>query len=365
MTRRVAHFLLIPELANSPPNDALINAWLELGQDVDLYAPGGQMDLASYGNRVQGFAVSYGYRWLARNLLKPGWRKYAAFSGTTEDPLAIAGLLGTLWRRPVLTLADEIRSDTYGGPRSLRWKALCRFGMRASALTVVNEAERIELQRDYAGLRKDQRMIVYPGAFRLPPEPANRTDVRAARNIPQDALLLCYSGTYLHGNGGLWMAEALSALPEIHVWGQILHPDPLVRGLLQYLRGADRLHLETFRLGWREAWAVSAAADIGMVIYLQDGPQFQHMGIASNRLCMFLAMGVPVIASRQPSFEFLERHDCGVLIESADAIPAAVKRIASRLETMRSNALACARDYICSNERYQELRSQMARIVSQ
>ena len=157
--------------------------------------------------------------------------------------------------------------------------------------------------------------------------------------------------------------EALSTLPHLHVWGQILHPDPLVRGLLQYLRGSDRLHLESARLGWRDAWSVSAAADIGMVVYLQDGPQFRNMGIASNRLCMFLAMGVPVIASRQPSFEFIERHDCGVLIESAEAIPAAVGRITSRLEVMRANALMCARTYVRSTERYVELRNAMARIL--
>ena len=363
MNRRVAHFVLIPELATSPPNDALINAWLELGWDVDLFAPGERMDIAAYGSRVHGLSVSYGYRWLACNLLRPSWRAYSAFSGTTEDPLAVAGLLGRTWRRPVLTLADEIRNGSYSGPRSPRWKALCRFGMRASALTIVNASERVELQRDYAGLREDQEIIVYPGAFREPPVPAERAQVRATRGIPQDALLMCYSGTYNHGNGGLWIAEVLSTVPEVHVWGQMLHPDPLVRGLLQHLRGAERLHLESARLGWHEAWSVSGAADIGMVVYLQDGPQFQNMGIASNRLCMFLAMGVPVIASRQPSFEFIEHHDCGVLVEGTQAIPAAVERIASRLEVMRANALTCAHSYIRSSERYIELRSAMARTL--
>jgi hypothetical protein len=363
MNRRAAHFLLIPELATSPPNDALINAWLDLGWNVDLYAPGEPLDTSDYGERVRAFPVAYGYRWLLRNVLKPRWRRYAAFSGTTEDPLAVAGLLGRLWRRPVLTLADEIRNGSYSGPRSPRWKALCRFGMRASALTIVNEARRVGLQRAYAGLREGQHVIVYPGAFRETPVAADRARVRASRGIPENALLLCYSGTYNHGNGGLWVAEALSAIPELHVWGQILHPDPLVRGLLHHLRGADRLYLEPARLGWREAWSVSAAADIGMVVYLQDGPQFQNMGIASNRLCMFLTMGVPVIASRQPSFEFIERDDCGVLVDNAQAIVTAVEHIASRLARMRANALTCARNYIRSGERYLELRDAMSRCL--
>jgi hypothetical protein len=39
-TKRAAHFLQVPEIASSPANDAIVNALLELGYEVDLYAPG-------------------------------------------------------------------------------------------------------------------------------------------------------------------------------------------------------------------------------------------------------------------------------------------------------------------------------------
>jgi len=352
---RVAHFLLIPELAYSPPNDALISAWLELGFAVDVFAPGGSFDVSRYGPDVRACAAEYGYRWLLSNIGRPSWRRYRAFSGTTEDPLAVVGTLGRVWRRPVVTLADEIKNGSYAGDRSARWKRLCQRGMRASALTIVNEEERVAIQRDYAGLRPEQEVIVYPGGFRHPPDAADRATVRRQRGIPDDAFVLCFSGTFNHGNGGLWLADALQTVPDLHVWGQILHSDALVHGLLRRIRGAERLHLEGARLGWRDAWSVSAAADVGMVVYLQDAPQFQHMGIASNRLCMFLAMGVPVIASRQASFRFIEDYHCGVLVDDGNEVAAALAHVRVHLPAMREGARRAWHDHVRTDTRYRAL----------
>ena len=47
--KKAAHFLLIPELACSPQNEALISAYLDLGCEVDLFTPGGSCDVSAYG----------------------------------------------------------------------------------------------------------------------------------------------------------------------------------------------------------------------------------------------------------------------------------------------------------------------------
>lgn len=364
MKGKIAHFLLDPVLATSPPNEAFISAMLEIGYEVDLYAPGPVTELSYYGKGVRAFLVEYGYRWMARNAFRWKWREYRALSGTTEDPMAVVGVLAALHGRRVLTLADEIRTGSNAGNRSARWKALCRSGMSRAALTVVNDEERIPLQRDYAGLAPDRPMLVYPGCFRRPPEPADRASIRAGRNIPEDALVLCYSGVISHGNGGVWLAEALRHVPDLWVWAQIVNLDPLARGLLERVSGAERLVFESERMSWHQSWASMAAVDIGMVVYLQDGPQFQHMGIASNRLCMFLAMGVPVIASRQPSFEFIEKYRCGVLVEHIEDVPAAINTIAADLSQMKINAAQCARDYIDAPSRYEIWRTSLGRVLA-
>jgi hypothetical protein len=359
----IAHFLLHPELADSPPNNAAIRAILELGYGVDLYAPRGGADGARYGSMVSSHACEYGNSWIARQVWRPKWRKYAAFTGTTEDPMALAGLLSRVHRRPLITFADEIYSGSYAGNRGDRWKRLCRFGMRNAALTIVNERERIPLQRTYAGLSEHQPISVYPGCFHDPPPLGDRERLRAARGLPSDALVLSYSGVFNHGNGGLWLLEALERCPDLWVWGQIVHNDPLVHGLLPRVRGGERLVLEPKRLSWRAAWSSMAAVDIGQVVYLYDAPQFRHMGTASNRLCMFLSMGIPVIASRQPSFSFTEDYNCGVLIDDCSEMPKAVETIASQLHLMKANAKRCAQDYIRAPEAYRQLRESIAMAV--
>lgn len=84
------------------------------------------------------------------------------------------------------------------------------------------------------------------------------------------------------------------------------------------------------------------------------------MGTSSNRLCMFLAMGVPVIASRQPSFGFIETYDCGVLVETYAEFLAAVRYIGRHLPAMRANCHRCFRQYIMPPERYPRLRDAIA-----
>lgn len=356
---RAAHFLLLPELAYSPPNEAIISALLELGYGVDLFVPGGACATARYGSRVSVRPVVYGKRWLLQNAFSPSWLKYQVFSSTSEDPLAVAGVLAKWHRRPFFALNDEIKSGSYYGDAPESWKRLCRWAIRSARFNIVNDTARIPLLRDYAGLPEHSKILVYPGCFRQPPAPADRPALRRQWRMPEDALVIGVSGGFNETTGADWLLQAFTRDPTLHLVLQTLNLAPLTRLLLSRLQGAERLYLEPHRLDWQEAWARAAACDIGLAIYTNTGPQFQQMGIASNRLCMFLAMGVPVIGNRQPSYRFLEEYDCGVLVDSADEFAAAVALIRSRLAIMKRNALRCAREYIQAPERYVLLRQAM------
>jgi glycosyltransferase involved in cell wall biosynthesis len=359
---RAAHFISWPYLLDNPSNRALITALLELGYAVDVFTIDATLDVAHYGSDVRAQHVEYGYRWIAANLIGTRWSQYSLFSGTTEEPMAVAGLLARVYRRRCVTMADEIKSGSTSGSRTQRWKALCRFGMRASDLTIVNSAERIPIQRDYAGLSESQPIVVMPNAYVTPPAPGDRAVLRQERGIPQDALVVCYSGVFNAGNGGMWFAQALAECEDVWFWGQVVPQEPLVGELLPWLQGRERLVLEPGPLGWHFPSVSMAAADIGVVIYLQDAPQFLHMGISSTRLCMFLTMGVPVIASRQDSFRFIEEFDCGVLVDSPDEFVAAIATIKPRLAQMRENALRCAREYINAPGHYRAMVTALAQL---
>ena len=359
---KAAHFLQTPELIGSPPNEAILAAYRELGVEVDIYAPRCSHD-PDHVDEYEFFFYEQGMRWLLRNSIAPKWHSYIAISGTCEDAIAPVGLFGFLYRRPIFTLADEIRSGSYSGNKAAFWKKLCRWSMRKSAFTIVNDASRVSLQRSYAHYSKEAEFLVYPGCFQDPPMGEERLAVREELGIPPHALTVAYSGTLNLGNGGLWVANLLGERADVHILGQITGADPLVRGLLKCVQGANRLHVEPTRLSWRKAWSRIVAADIGTVVYLQDGPQFQNMGISSNRLCMFLAMGVPVIASRQPSFRFIEEYDCGILVGSETEFIAAIDQISGRLDEMKANALRCAREYIDAPGKYLVLRDAIARLL--
>lgn len=361
--KKVAHFLLSSELVCSPQNEALISAYLDLGYDVDVFTPGGSCDVSVYGSRVACSPVEYGRRWLLRNALLPFWRRYSLFSGTSEDPLAAVGVLSGIHRRPAIALVDEIRSGSYRGNARESWKRLCRLGMRRAELSIVNDSSRIGLLKKYAGLQNNNTIIVYPSAYRCPPHPADRKMQRQAWGVPEEALLVGASGSFNLTTGADWLIDALR-VPGRYGVIQPLGTDPLALFLLKRLEMSSRLYVEEKRLDWLTACAQAAAMDVGVVIYKNPAPQFQHMGTSSNRLCMFLAMGVPVIASRQDSFRFLEEFDCGILVDDSREFSAAVDTIGDRLAEMRTNALRCWKEYVDAPERYVQLREAIAGVVA-
>lgn len=361
--KRAAHFLLIPELACSPPNEAIVSALLELGYEVDLFAPGGSFSTACYDSRVSARPVEYSKRWLLKNAWSPAWRKYQVFSGTSEDPLAVAGVISKLHRRPFFALDDEIKSGSYYGDAPESWKRLCRWAMRHARFNIVNDESRIGLLRDYAGIPAEGDILVYPGCFREPPVPADRAMLRREWGIPEDALLLAASGGFNLSGGADWLLQSVMQDASLYAAIQPLGLDPFARFLLNHIEGRERIHVEERRLDWRDAWASAAAFDIGLAIYHNPAPQFQNMGISSNRLCMFLAMGVPVIGNKQPSYRFIEDYDCGVLVESPEEFVAAIGLIRSRLDEMKANALRCTREYIKAPARYGDLTQAISRLT--
>jgi len=361
--KKAAHFLLHDDLAGSPPNEAIVSALLDLGYSVDLFAPGATRHDLPYDERVSGNDAEYGKRWLMRNVLSLRWRDYAVFSATSEDPLAIAGTLAKVHRRPFFALVDEIKSGSYRGDAPRYWKSLCQRAIRSARLSIVNDDVRVDLLRQYANLPPRSNVIVYPGSFRTPPLAADRIGLRNKWGIPADAFTVCVSGGFNETSGADWLFECFRRDTTLHLVIQAVNVPPFTRLLLQNLAGAERLYLEPERLSWQQAWASAPACDVGLAIYKNPAPQFQNMGISSNRLCMFLAMGVPVIASRQPSFEFIEQYDCGRLVSSASEFQLAIEHIRNNLDAMRDNALKCAREYIRAPERWMALRNELGAML--
>ena len=357
-TKRAAHFLLIPELLYSPPNRAIIEALLASGYEVHVFSPNLTVSPTEYGPHVITHGVSYSFRWIAKALLQPFWWSVHCISGTSEEPLAVVGLLAFILRKNSFVLADEIKAGSYRGNNSERWKTLCRWAMKKAKFNIVNDQSRISLLREYVPLPSQSKIIVYPGCFHLPPKPSvdDRKELRQQWNIPDQALVVASSGGFNLTAGADWLIKAIQDRPELYAVIQPLGVDPLALFLLENLPSKDRVYLQRDRLSWNEAWRSAVGFDIGMVIYTNQAPQFQKMGISSNRLCMFIAMGVPIICSKQDSFAFVDRYECGAIVSDYSEFLDAISYISSNLIQMRENCRRCFNDYIMPAERFPTLR---------
>ena len=353
--KKAAHFLLYSCLQKSPPNDALYRAYVDLGMEVDFYAPDwNENDCKGISDRPH--SVQYGLKWFLQNFLNKKWREYSCFSCTSEDPIFVAGLLSFIYRKPLIFLSDEIKSGSYRGDRREYWKKICRWAMRRANLTIVNDDSRINLQRSYASLPSELPVIVYPGCFLNPPDEKSKIN-------NNKTLKLAFSGNLNDLSGGLpWALESLSENPDLIMLIQPVGIKPLTRYLLSNNVHHKRILVTDKRLSWQESWSSMKDIDIGVAIYHHEGPQFQNMGVSSNRLCMFIAMGVPVIVSRQPSFQFIEDYQCGFMVDSQEEFNQAVKVISNNLSEMKENALRCSDEYIATKKRYQDLLNHMQRL---
>jgi glycosyltransferase involved in cell wall biosynthesis len=357
MKKKAAHFLLIPELMYSPPNRAIVNGYLEQGYLVDIFAPGLPDTPTLYGERIQTFSVSYTWIWLLRNIMSLRWFQYSCFSGTSEDPLAVVGIISLIYRSHSFCLVDEIKAGNYRGDRSEWWKRLCKWAIRKSEFQIVNDNNRIQLLKEYAGLPTDRNIIVYPGCFYEKPNISskNRSEIRRGWGFTDDNFVIGSSGGFNMTAGADWLLNSVSEFSDLYAVIQPLGVSPLSLFLLGSLGFCNRIFVESRRLDWDEAWFMAQGLDIGVCIYTNKAPQFQMMGISSNRLCMFIAMGVPVIASKQDSFSFLEDFDCGVLVSNYTEFKEAIREIRSRGAIMRKNCGVCFKEYIRPGEYYRVL----------
>ncbi len=354
--KRAAHFLLVPELLYSPPNEAIVQAYLENGYIVDIYAPGNLEKNTDYGSRIRTLLVSYTWAWLLKNFLNPKWLAYDCISGTSEDPLAVVGLLSLFYGKKSFGLVDEIKSGSYRGDRSELWKMVCKIGLKRANFKIVNDTHRISLLREYATLDKSHSIIVYPGCYRERPLPdGDNISMKKEWGFPDNAFVIGSSGGFNLTAGADWLLNALKDISNIHAVIQPLGISALSIFLLESLDYSDRIYVQKERLGWHEAWKKAIGFDVGLSIYTNQAPQFQKMGISSNRLCMFIAMGVPVIASKQKSFEFLEHFNCGILVNSYDEFKLAIQIIRNERLSMRENCKKCFHDYIRTEERFRIL----------
>ncbi|HUP61197.1 MAG TPA: hypothetical protein VNA69_12335 [Thermoanaerobaculia bacterium] len=347
--RKAAFFELRADYLGRPFEDGIIRALGDAGFEVDVFAPGAPLD------------VEYRRAWLQRELLRPSrWRAYDLFLGTADIPMAFAGVLSALARRPCVTAADEIFVGGYEGHALGMWKKLAPWGMRRAAFTILTDLCRTPLQREYARLPADHEFLSYPSCYAFPYAGPSREEARRALGIAPDDFVLSFTGTFTANNGAHWIVRLLDAIPDLRV---LVQPAGLTDEVTNAQLARDpRIIHRPERLGWTESMQLTVAADAGIVFYLSPKPQFQLMGVSSQKLCTALWLGMPVIATRQPSFAFIEEYRCGELVSDERELPAAIARILERREEYARGARRAVDEFIRPGEKLRLLAERFRRV---
>jgi len=358
--RRAAFFELRADYFGRPFEDGILRALTDAGFAVDLFAPDGELPQTIYPETVQRLAVEYRRRWLQKNLRPSRWRAYDLFLGTADLPMAFAGVLSRLARRPAVTTADEIFVGDYEGAAISYWKKLSRWGMQHAAFTILTDLCRIPLQREYARLGADHEFLSYPCCYAFPYDGPSRQESRRRLGLAPDDFVLSYTGALTAANGADWVIRLLDAIPDARLLIQTAgHSDAVLDALLR--RDARVIHLGE-RLEWMESMQLTAAADVGLVFYLSPKPQFQWMGVSSQKLCTYLWLGVPVVATRQETFSFIEERRCGELIQREADLAGAVNRIRAERDAYAGNTGRAIDEHIRPAEKLHLLTERFRRV---
>ncbi len=336
-------------------DDGIIRALTACGYDVDVYAPDGDQPQTVFGPNVRRLAVDYRRSWLQshRSLA----RRYDLFLGTADLPMAFAGVLAAIGRRPSVVASDEIYIGGYEGEALLYWKSITRWAMRRADLTIITDKLRIPLQREYAGLRGNHRFVSYPCCFSEPYRGRTRQEARRALGISDDELVLSYTGTLTEANGAHWMVRLLDRTSsDVRVLVQSGgRPDPVIDALMTRLAHDGRVIYLPDRVEWSEAPQISIAADASFAFYLTTKPDFQNLGASSTKLCTSLWIGVPIIATWQPSFAFVDEMQCGLTVNDEQELDAAIGNLRDDRQRLAANTARAVAEYIRPADHLREL----------
>ena len=357
MKRRAAYFMSTDAFLGRPFDDAVIRSLADAGFDVDIFVPARGGDRAGYGPEINLRPVEYRMSWLAKNILRRTWRQYELFLGNADLPMAFAGVLAARARRKSVTVCDEVFIGEYAGNARLYWKSLAQLAMRRARFTVITDPCRNELQQQYAGLRNGHEFFCYPSCFRDRRHVGTREVWRHKLGVDSDTVLLSFSGFTSDLTGIHWAIRALNTLPDR--FKLLLQPGPqseMVSALIEHAAPRGRIICVPGREpSYVNATSVNLASDIGLVFYLSSSAAFKAMGMSSNKLCMYLQMGLPVVVNSLASFRFIEEYGAGILVDSEDQVPGALAKILDSYPAYAAGATRCYEEHIRPAARAREL----------
>lgn len=233
-----------------------------------------------------------------------------------------------------------------GGRRSLV-NRLERAAIRRAALAVTFDAEHAAFLATETGIAPERIMLLPNSSGPVSRSRAGSNHLAAAFGFPTGSVVVLHSGGFGPWFGCRELAAAAAGWPES--WRLVFHvshdvsADAYLIGCRGLIDGA-KVVLDAQPLASRDLDGLVASASVGVALYSIEllGFRARLMGLASGKIGRCLKNGIPVVAQNVPSIRrYLESYGCGVCVDSAAQVEAAVLRILADYGTYRLNALRC------------------------
>jgi len=249
--------------------------------------------------------------------------KYRWIVTVPQWGLHYAGLAARFAGIPLGCISDELRSDAEATTsEQKRWKARERRAHQRCKWTIALSPERADFIREENRLGAPHRIFVVPNAQ---PGSAERL---ASRYYP-DVLGLPPAARVLLHAGSLWWSAANELVEAAQGWagdwvvvfqGRLAMPRNGWRDT-SHIRRSEQV-LPASLLDY-----ATSSASIGLALYDASKVNNRLMSTASGKVALYMKNALPVIATDQSGFAWLERERCGVCVSSVQEIPAAADRI--------------------------------------
>ena len=250
--------------------------------------------------------------------------KRAAFwiQGSPNAPAALVALLGVERRRVIYHTQDFLEPNQHR-----LWEAVERTLAKRAGRVICNVAARARVLSSVYGLRQVPDVI--PTALpRGWPTPSRSERERAAllAEFPKEEqghlqFVIAAGGPYCTVRCGPTLLRALGHLPRgygIVFTGELesRRSEKLKKDAM--MLGVERRVLEIGGMSHQALLAMTAACDVGILLYENDG--IGNFFQAPGRLTEYARCGLPAVASRHPNLELaMLKYSLGVTCNERDA----------------------------------------------
>ena len=352
---RVAVLAPMSTLDSQPGILNAIACFLDAGYEVDVFTVRNRYyALPNLGNaRVHHLPVAFNSPRDPRLLLTGAYSIWVTWVMRGPYVVVFAGGVRALiaawassWWRPQRII--NLQLELYVGPnlnvrlvRLFKW--IERRAIRSCWLSLIHDENRASMLASDANIDISKIEIV-PNAP-LGPSRIDASDyLRNELNVPSEMKILLAPGSI----GRAFMSEEIVVASQdlSKDWCCVLHSaqpktfdDPYVRILVEK-NIRDRVRFSLSPLPYDKIDQVLGSARIGLALYSESGgANTTEVGLASGKLCEFLKLGIPVIASDYPILRrFIQEHGVGLVIADLSELPLAVQTIDADYRGFRQRA---------------------------